>query len=284
MFRKATQLKSPAKILLAGASGSGKTYTALKFAFEIVKDWDKVYFIDSEKTASKYSTLDKPFNLEALESYSHKSYLSAIKEGKELAGKDGVLVIDSITHLWTGKDGLLAYQKELSKTAQYAKNQIGTWSEITPLVTEILEEIKNAQCPVIVTVRTKDKMIRAEGSRDYVKVPDQIEFRPGTLDYEFDVVFMLEQDHTVTCYKDRTGFFDGMDPRRLTPDDVDLIVKWSQTGTSRETVEDEYIAQLKRILSLEKIDQKGYDERIAKLSTLQTEQILTYISSMKRVL
>lgn len=229
MFKKATKLKSSPKILLLGASGSGKTWTSLEIAHGLTNNWEDVYVIDTEASAAKYANSSKEFMVAELETHELDGFISAIQSAD---GAGRCIIIDSITHLWSGVGGLLSAQKDLENTPRYRNAPMGSWSEINTRLASFFLEVRKCKAAVIVTCRTKDRLIRQEGSRGYIKVSDAIMFREGYLDYEFDVAFMLESDHSATCYKDRTGIFDSMDPRVLDVNTAQIIKEWAATGVS----------------------------------------------------
>lgn len=105
-IRPAVRGGSKAIIGIAGVSGSGKTYTALKIARGMVSSPKKIGFLDTEnKRGSLYADiLDGPFMIGDLyPPFSPKRYSEAIKEFQD-AGVE-VLVIDSVSHEWEGEGG-----------------------------------------------------------------------------------------------------------------------------------------------------------------------------------
>src|SRR6266700_8374114 len=89
---------------LSGPAGSGKTYTALTLATALA-DGQGVALIDTEHgSASKYADLFS-FDTLQLETFHPNKYIEAIHEA-EAAGY-AVLVIDSLSHAWSGTGGLL---------------------------------------------------------------------------------------------------------------------------------------------------------------------------------
>lgn len=143
-------------------------------------------------------------NLEA--PYSAARYLEAI----DLAEKAGVeyLVIDSLSHAWTGEGGLLDVQGNVAKRSG---NSYTAWREVTPLHNKLVDRI--LQCPmhVAVTLRTKTEYV-IEDNGNGKKTPRKIGmapvFRDG-VEYEFTIFFELDQPHAAAATKDRTGLFDG---------------------------------------------------------------------------
>lgn len=105
-IRQAKRGGSKAIIGIAGVSGSGKTYTALKIARGMVSNASEIGFLDTEnKRGSMYADiLDGPFMIGDLyPPFSPKRYSEAIKEFQEAGVK--VLVIDSVSHEWEGEGG-----------------------------------------------------------------------------------------------------------------------------------------------------------------------------------
>lgn len=143
-------------------------------------------------------------NLEA--PYSAARYLEAI----DLAEQAGVeyLVIDSLSHAWTGEGGLLDVQGNVAKRSG---NSYTAWREVTPLHNKLVDRI--LQCPmhVAVTLRTKTEYV-IEDNGNGKKTPRKIGmapvFRDG-VEYEFTIFFELDQSHAAAATKDRTGLFDG---------------------------------------------------------------------------
>lgn len=105
-IRPAERGGSKAIIGIAGISGSGKTYTALKLARGMVSKASEIGFLDTEnKRGSLYADiLDGPFMIGDLyPPFSPKRYSEAIKEFQDAGVK--VLVIDSVSHEWEGEGG-----------------------------------------------------------------------------------------------------------------------------------------------------------------------------------
>jgi KaiC/GvpD/RAD55 family RecA-like ATPase len=102
LFQKATKKSARLRMALIGVAGAGKTYTALSVAQHLGK---KVAVIDTERgSASKYSDLFE-FDVLEIDTYGPKTYVDAMEAAEE-AGYD-VLIIDSLSHAWAGKDGAL---------------------------------------------------------------------------------------------------------------------------------------------------------------------------------
>ncbi len=105
-IKVASRTRAKLRIGLFGASGAGKTYSALKLARGLTDDWNKVIIIDTEReSANLYSDLG-PYGVLQLEPpFEPERYINAIA-ACEQAGAE-VIVIDSISHEWVGKGGCM---------------------------------------------------------------------------------------------------------------------------------------------------------------------------------
>ena len=151
-------------------------------------------------TVGEYLTI----NLEA--PYSAARYLEAI----DLAEQSGVeyLVIDSLSHAWTGKGGLLDVQGNVAKRSG---NSYTAWREVTPLHNRLVDRILQCAMHVAVTLRTKTEYViedNGSGKKTPRKIGMAPVFRDG-VEYEFTIFFELDQSHAAAATKDRTGLFDG---------------------------------------------------------------------------
>jgi hypothetical protein len=188
---------------LSGASGFGKTYSALLLAHGITNDWSKIAIIDTENnSASLYSHLGE-FNVLSLnEPYSPERYIEAIKTCENASME--VIIIDSITHEWSGKGGCLQIHEELGGTFQM-------WAKVTPRHQAFIDAILQSKCHVITTVRRKTDYSLDMGSNGKTKVVKHgtKEGTRSNFEYELTVNFELINDnHLAKASKDRTGLFD----------------------------------------------------------------------------
>ena len=95
MFKKATKSQIKIRLALSGASGAGKTFSALSIASYL---GNSIAVIDTEHgSASRYA--DKfSFDVCELENHHPFKYIEAI-ETAEQAGYE-VIIIDSLSHAW----------------------------------------------------------------------------------------------------------------------------------------------------------------------------------------
>ena len=230
MFKKATKEKQKLRLLLEGASGSGKTYSALIIAQEIAQKLNKkVAFIDTEYgSASLYA--DK-FDFDTLEleaPFTPEKYINAIKEASE-CGDYGVLIIDSISHEWSGLGGCLDIQSALGGT-------FNDWKKVTPRHQKFINSILEAKIHIIGCARTKSDYVMEEGLNSKgkattkpVKVGTKTEQREG-LEFEFTTIFRLNQNHVASVSKDRTSIFENKDAVITEQTAIDLL-NWLDSGS-----------------------------------------------------
>lgn len=200
-FTPATRTKSKLRMAIDGVSGSGKTFTALRFAFALGK---RVAVINSESGAiQKYLDLSPDgqpwkFDICELANFAPTSYTAAILA----AGQEGfdVLVIDSLSHAWAGAGGALELKDRVGD-----KNSFTAWKTITPMHNQMIEAILRSPCHVIVTMRSKTDYIiepNAKGQMAPRKIGTCPIQRAG-MEYEFDLYGTIDQDHFLTITKSR---------------------------------------------------------------------------------
>jgi ABC-type dipeptide/oligopeptide/nickel transport system ATPase component len=205
-FTKATKKKGRARIALIGPSGSGKTIDALTIARQLVGPQGRIALRDSEHgSAAKYADRfdfdsDEPGN------HSPDSYIAAIREA-ETGGYD-CLILDSWSHAWAGAGGILEQSDKKGK-------KFDVWKDLTPQQNRMIEALLAAKLHVIVTMRTKTEWVlekeRKQDGRE-VNVPRKVGLAPvqrQDVDYEFDVVALIDVDHSVQIDKTRCSALDG---------------------------------------------------------------------------
>lgn len=139
--------------------------------------------------------------------YSIQKYLSAIHEA-ESEGYD-VLIIDSLSHAWTGEGGLLDVHSQITASMK-SGNSYAAWGKITPMHNRLIETMLASNCHIIATMRSKTDyaQVMNDRGRTEIRKVGLAPVQKDGMDYEFTVVFDLGMEHTVTVSKDRTGLFD----------------------------------------------------------------------------
>lgn len=243
-LRKASRQKAKLRIGLAGPSGSGKTYSALKLAYGLCGDWSKIAIIDTEnKSADLYCHLGDYQVLELEAPYHPRRYIEAINTC-ENAGIE-VLIIDSITHEWSGKGGCLElHDQETNKMRQ--PNSYVAWGKITPLHDAFIQSILQSTIHVITTVRSKTDYIQTErNGRKVIEKAGMGQVTRDGFEYELTVSFDLDQGHQAFASKDRTGMFMDKPPIVMDEQVGRQLLDWAG---QEEKADKKQVEQIKALL------------------------------------
>lgn len=200
-FKRATKEQSKLRLAIFGPSGAGKTFTALRIAAGL---GGTVAVIDSERgSASKYSDRFE-FDVCDLTDKRIAGYVEQIRE----AGRAGyaVLIIDSLSHAW---QELLEEVDRLAASPKFKGNSWGAWSEGTPKQRALVDTILAYPGHVIATMRSKTEWTTTKDSRGK-SAPERVGLAPEQgkgIEYEFDLLLELSEEHYGRILKDRTGKF-----------------------------------------------------------------------------
>lgn len=169
VFKKAIRENVGLIIGLAGASGSGKTYTAMRLAAGI--SGDKPFaVIDTEAGRAKHYADQFNFDHGELASpFRPESYAQAIKA----ADKSGysVIVVDSTSHVWAGDGGVLDWQEEeLNRMAgdDWKKREackMAAWIKPKMAHKKMVQQLLQVHAHLILCFRAEEKieLVKKEG-------------------------------------------------------------------------------------------------------------------------
>jgi hypothetical protein len=226
-LQKAQRHQVKLRLGLSGASGFGKSYSALLLAYGITEDWTKIAVIDTENnSASLYSHLGD-FNVVSLnQPYSPERYIEAVKlcEEKQME----VIIIDSITHEWNGKGGCLQIHEQLGGRFQ-------DWAKLTPRHQAFIDAILQSNCHVITTVRKKMdySMDRDSSGKTRVVKHGLKDITREGFSYELTVDFeIINENHMAKATKDRTGLFMDKPEILITKGVGRMLIDWCNQGVS----------------------------------------------------
>ena len=232
-IRTAQRSNSKLRIGLAGPSGSGKTYSALLMAHGMAP-WEKIFIVDTENgSADLYSHIG-PYKVLTLEKpFSPERYVEAIEACQENGAE--VIIIDSITHEWSGDGGALAIQDQLGGRFQ-------DWAKVTPMHNRFIQAMLRSSAHIITTVRTKtDYSMTTDGKSSKVqKVGTKPETREG-FEYEMTISFDLNINNLAACEKDRTGLFKGKAAVVITEETGKTLSDWASHGV-------DYVGMIEKLL------------------------------------
>ncbi len=235
MFHKAERKQAKLRLSLCGPSGSGKTLSALYIAQGL---GGKIAMIDTEHKSGELYANVVDYDVATLAPpFSPQRYIELINMAEQ--NDFNVLILDSLSHAWTGQGGVLEMHDNACKAVH---NSFAAWREVTPQHNALVDAILGSSLHIITTMRTKtayEIQQNEKGKTQVVKVGLAPVQRDG-MEYEFTTVMDLSVDgHIATTSKDRTNLFDGQFfvPTIQTGE---KLKEWLETGvdTVKESLEE----------------------------------------------
>lgn len=242
-IKRATRKQARARIALCGPSGSGKTLGALLLAKGI---GGRVGLIDTERrSASLYANVI-PFDVLELEPpYSPARYCEAIA-ALEQHGSE-IIIIDSLSHAWSGQGGLLERVDQMKATA---KNAMSPWAKATPEQQRLVDTILRSPAHLICTMRVKTEWVLDESNVNGQRrtAPRKVGLAPvqrDGIEYEFTTTLDITHEHLASPSKDRTGVFGevGVDAYLLTEQHGKALSVWLAEGEQAEPEPPRYVPE-----------------------------------------
>jgi len=239
MFSPATRRKAKLRIVICSPAGYGKSWNVLQFGQTLARlNNTKIAAIDTEHGAlSKYQGVTfngmppVEFDVCELSHFAPSAYTACIREAA--ANGYGVLIIDGLSHAWTGIGGALAQVDQ--KKAAAGGNSFVAWKDVTPQHNELIEAILGYPGHVLCTMRTKMEYVMEEENRNgrKVMVPKKVGMAPVQregMDYEFDIVCDLDEAHTLIVGKTRCPAIDGQRVVKPGPEFLAPVIRWLDEG------------------------------------------------------
>jgi hypothetical protein len=217
-FRKAKTEQAVLKMGLYGLAGSGKTFTSLLLAEGLARLANKrVAVIDTEHGADFYcqdvaerKAHPSAFDFDAVYTRSVTEALEAVRSLKP--AEHGVLVIDSISHIWEA--ALNAYAGKLTKVGTIPFH---AWGKIKKPYKELVQHCMNAPMHLIICGRQGNVWQEDEDTEE-MKITGTKMRAEGETPYEPHLLIHMEAVRnqktgvaTITAFaeKDRTGVLAG---------------------------------------------------------------------------
>jgi AAA domain len=217
-FNKPKALKAALKMALYGSAGAGKTFTSLRISEGLAQHTGKrIAFIDTENGTAFYSqnvpqrrVHPEAFDFDVLYTKSITEVIAAVK-GLDPAAH-GVLVIDSISHLWDACKN--AYNGKLTKVGTVP---LQGWTTIKRPYKELLHFLLASPVHVIICGRQSNDFAEDEASGELKNIGFKMRAE-GETAYEPDVLIRMESHKTsrketavplAHVEKDRTGILAG---------------------------------------------------------------------------
>jgi hypothetical protein len=195
-FRPAVRANVPLLIGVAGGTGSGKSYSALRLARGLA-DNQPFGFIDTENGRGlhyaeafpemQHARLDAPFRPD--------KYADAIISA---ASQFPVIVVDSMSHEWAGDGGCLDWHDELMGGDQ--KKNLASWIKPKMAHKAMVTRLLQVQAHVILCFRAEPKVEVAKDGKIVPKpsltgLDGWIPIAEKMLPYELTASFLLMADN-----------------------------------------------------------------------------------------
>lgn len=240
--RPAVRKVTKARLALSGASGSGKTFTALSIAQVLAPDGLHTV-VDTEPgdgeqgAAELYADLFDFHTIEWDPPFDPRDLALTIRElgrpdpSRATPGVPDVVIVDSASHFWRGDGG----------TLDIAGGRFSGWKEATPAQNDLVEAILRAPFHVIVCTRAKQGYAVEEGDGGKQKVT-KLGMEPiqrDDLEYEFQVAAYIDQQHKIELSKTRCHALAGRSfPANRQGEFAQIYRDWLDSGANLLRVAD----------------------------------------------
>ena len=136
-----------------------------------------------------------------LTNYAHSDYIALIEQAKDY----DMLIIDSISHAWEGKGGILDLVENVTKSMK-KPDSFRAWSDsrVRNAEESLWSAVLGFPGGVIVTMRSKTEYARSveDGKTKIVKLGLAPKQRSG-IEFEFDVIAEMDKEHWLEIDKAR---------------------------------------------------------------------------------
>jgi len=252
-FKKAERKNAKLRLALAGPTGSGKTLGALLLAKGI---GGRIAVADTENSSAElYEDVVEFEHANIQPPYTPEKFIDAI-HAAEKAGFD-TLILDSITHEWSGVGGCLEIVDKLASTT-FKGNSWGAWSQVTPRHRKFIDAMLQSSINIIVTMRSKMDTVQVDagnGKKKVEKVGMKAEQRDG-IEYEFTTVLDITHDNYAIRTKDRTRIFN--EPMLLSEQAGILLKQWLNSGSADACINGNQYLELEALMQQAGIDIEKY--------------------------
>ncbi len=200
-YRPARRENVPLLIGLAGGTGSGKTYSAMRLA-EGLADGAKFVVIDTEAGRAKHYADDFKFDHGDLKApFRPEQYAEAIIVADQ--ANYPVILVDSMSHEWAGDGGILDWQEEeYQRLGGRDAIKMLSWVEPKKAHRKFVTKLLQVRAHVILCFRAEPKvdMIKVEGQtkvvpkESLVGLDGWIPISEKNLPFELTASFLLMAD------------------------------------------------------------------------------------------
>ena len=229
------------RMMIDGPSGSGKTATSHLFATALARRYGgKIGMIATEQSRDLIyaNTRFAPDGFQRIQLSGKKSianYRAALNRFK-VAGGFAVVVIDSLSHAWSGPGGLLDEVDGMEEE----RNEWSRWKEGGKIQNSLLSDIIEAPFHLIATVRTKTENVMTPdadrpGKMKVVRVGTKPVQR-ADIEYEFGIYCRMNDEHQMTIVKTDCDLIDRVEIDKPGMDFMTPIMDWLDNGVEPGTL------------------------------------------------
>lgn len=223
-FEQAVRKRVKLRMAIAGPAGSGKTYSALQIASGL---GGKIGFIDTEHNSAHVYAEEFKYEVALLdEPYDANKYIEYIKEAQD---KYDVLIVDSLSHSWTGPGGILS---EVTRYAESSKSgsTFAAWVKPSQKHESLKAAILGCKCHLICTLRSKITYAQTTGEdgRSRIQTLGMQPIQRTGIEYEFMIYLMLTDEHNANPVKDVTQLF--AEPFKPSEETGLKLLEWLEGG------------------------------------------------------
>jgi hypothetical protein len=186
---------------VAGGTGSGKTYSALRIAKGIAGG-KRIAAVDTEGRRMSHYASDFDFDVaDMISPFRPDRFAQAAKDAE--ARDYGVLVIDSFSHEWAGDGGVLAWHDEIA--GEDPKKNMSGWIKPKTAHKSMINSFLQRRIPIVFCMRAEEKTGVGPGGK-----PIALGWAPIG-----DPRFMFELTTMITLANDKPGRVNYDLPRKI---------------------------------------------------------------------
>lgn len=273
-LRPAQRKATKARLAMSGASGAGKTWTALSIA-EVLAPGGRFVHIDTEPSDDSNTAAElysDRFTFELIDwtspPWDPRDLALTIRDLGD-AGID-VLIVDSASAFWRKQGG----------TLDIAGGRFGGWRTATPAQDDLIDAMLRAPFHVIFCTRAKMAYAVEEGNdkKQSVKKLGLEPIQRDDMEYEFQVVAMIDGDHRIDIGKTRCADLAGLSfPANQQGKLATIYSEWLSRGLTLITqTESDLLVSALNVLSVpdERKDAKAaFVEALGKPTELDVEKL-----------
>lgn len=248
-FRPAVREKVGLIVGLAGGTGSGKTFSAMRLATG-ASGGKRFAVIDTEAGRAKHYADQFNFDHGDLQApFSPEAYAEAIHE----ADKAGypVIVVDSVSHVWAGEGGVLdGHENELTRMAgdDWKKREsckMAAWIKPKSAHKRMVSKLLQVRAHLILCFRAEEKieMVRRAGKMEIIPKSSPIGLNgwmpicEKNLPYEMTASFLLMADkpgipNPIKLQEQHKGMFPAK--KEISEESGKAMAAWAAGGTKKE--------------------------------------------------